>query len=392
MKRYLLSLVVAAFPLVAWSGPVCVDPEHPGKSHQARDGIGGIGGTGSPATGKSIGHNSEPGGGGIGGTGSPALGGEEGGGIGGTGAPVADGASVGIVGVVSGFASVCVNGVEVHFDHGVPVNENGDPSSADKLAVGQVVSIDATNSPKGLQARNIAILNALEGPITKLSHGGKVIQVLGQNVAVGPNTRGPGKGLAIGQLVKVSALAGADGTLVATRVQPSPNLKQAGALGQVVTSGKQSRVGGVAVSAAVDVSAALVRGQWTGSELVPTSVTADPTYRFKNSASRILLEALVQTSDGRGKITAGGVELSLPNATASQMKSLQPNRRIFVDAQVGRSGQLVVSHFELASSENRSAPLPKNAERTNSVSSAKTDSSDTTRSTEKTETSERVEK
>jgi hypothetical protein len=163
MKSYLLSLLLAVIPLTTWAAPVCVDPEQPGKSHAAR------------------------------------------GGIGGTGMPVADG-TVGIVGVVSGFASVCVNGVEVHFDRATPVNENGDPSSADKLAVGQVVSIEAGNSPKGLQARNIAILNLLEGPITGMDHGGKTIHVMGQAIEVGPNTRIGGKGLAVGQMVKVSGL------------------------------------------------------------------------------------------------------------------------------------------------------------------------------------------
>ena len=59
--------------------------------------------------------------GGIGGTGAvaarPGLGGTgiSEGGIGGTG----------IVGVITGFASICVNGVEVQFDASTPVMDNG---------------------------------------------------------------------------------------------------------------------------------------------------------------------------------------------------------------------------------------------------------------------------
>lgn len=105
MKRILPWLLVATIPLFAQAAPVCVDPEQPGKSQVAR---GGIGGTGAPAQSHRDPASPAQNGGGIGGTGAPAAGD---GGIGGTGMPVADGSSVGIVGVISGFASVCINGV-----------------------------------------------------------------------------------------------------------------------------------------------------------------------------------------------------------------------------------------------------------------------------------------
>ena len=302
--------------------------------------------------------------------------------------------AVGIVGVVTGFASVCVNGVEVHFEHGVPVSENGDPSSADKLAIGHVVSIDATNSPKGFMARNIAILNALEGPVTKLIHGGKSVQILGQTVSIVPNTRGSPQGLAVGQLVKVSALSGANGALIATRIQLSPNLKQASALGQVVVTGKLSTINGIAVSGTINANAALIHGHWTGTELVPKSIKPDPTYRFKNSANRILVEGLVQTSDGRGNVTVAGLHLSLPNATVTEIKSLQPNQRIFFDARVGNSGRLVVEHFELNEAipaENRQLPALRNAEFHDSTAT-KTATTEIAESIEKSETPERAER
>ena len=378
MKHRLLPLLLAIFPLAALAAPVCVDPEQPKSSHLARSGIGGtgnkpdtqpqspgakkengggIGGTGAPKLGSTggIGGTGAPEIGGIGGTGGPAIG-DGTGGIGGTGGPMADGARIGIVGVISGFASVCVNGVEVHFPPGVTVVENGEASSADKLAVGNVVSIDATNSPKGLEAKNIAVINALEGPVTHLPKGGKAIMVLGQAVAITPDTRMPGKALAVGQLVKVSALPGADGQLFATRIQPSPNLKQAGALGQISTSGKLSRINGIPVDTRIQSSTALVKGKWSGTELVATSITADPTYRFADKVSRILVEGLVQTSDGHGRIKTAGLELALPNNMTSQAKSLHPNQRIFVDLQTGKTGELLVKGLEITNPKDHHAP------------------------------------
>lgn len=404
MTRLLFTLLAALLPLVVQAAPMCVDPEQPGNNHPARDGIGGIGGTGAPAQSLASSGEKSNGSGGIGGTGTPAAGE---GGIGGTGAPVADGSAVGIVGVISGFASVCVNGIEVHFEQGTPVSENGEPSASEKLAVGQVVSIDATSSAKGLHARSIMVLNVLEGPITRLPKGGKAIQVLGQTVAITPGTRIGGSGLAVGQMVKVSGLNGANGALFATRIQPAPDLKHVSVLGAVV----HATIHGVALSAPIASSSALVKGTWTGNELVPTTVAADPTYRFKGTASRIVLEGLVQESNGRGTIRSGGLDFTV---TAQQAKSLHLNQRILVDLQVGKSGRLSVERLELLSSDVRNtptngrddlrsnivpnrdnvdiAPLPERAEKTEIERSEKAERAEKVERAEKAEKAERVER
>src|SRR2546422_4023925 len=94
----------------------------------------GIGGTGAPALGSlrawwqplvggtprsesagNAGQDVVAGRPGIGGTG---IGKDGSGGIGGTG----------IVGVITGFASICVNGVEVHYDASPPVSADGRPA------------------------------------------------------------------------------------------------------------------------------------------------------------------------------------------------------------------------------------------------------------------------
>lgn len=346
MSRLLLTLVLAALPWVTWAAPVCVDPEQPERSHPARDGNGGIGGTGSPLDRPAASSRNDPdtSGGGIGGTGSPANGG-----IGGTGAPLAQESAVGIVGVISGFASVCVNGVEVHFDSATPVDDNGDPSSSDKLAVGNVVSIEATHSAKGLQAKTITVLHALEGPITKVSRGGKTIEVLGKAVHIGPDTRTATPVLAPGQLVKVSALTGADGQLFATRIQSAPDLKSAVTLGNVMQSGKDVLVNGVPVNAQLSTPSALVKGNWNGKELIASRILPDPTYRFAEKIDRLLLEGLVQTTDGRGKFRAAGIEFTLPGNN-TRLTAPSQNQRVFVDAATGANGKMTVRRIELPNS------------------------------------------
>ena len=115
---------------------------------------GGIGGTGAPAVvnvqtpdamaGRPGKLGTEVAEGGIGGTGAPALldnlppesmVGRPG--IGGTGAAEGGIGGTGLIGVITGFASICVNGVEVFYDASTPVSADGLSMSLSTLAVGE---------------------------------------------------------------------------------------------------------------------------------------------------------------------------------------------------------------------------------------------------------------
>src|SRR5262249_41510449 len=118
MKNLLAAFVLvlcAAF--AGTSAGACRDP-------------GGIGGTGI-VPGGTGGTGVDPGG--TGGTGVDP------GGIGGTGQRAE--AEIGVLGVITGFGSICVNGIEVHYDANTHVALNGDLSSASALGIGQVVSV-----------------------------------------------------------------------------------------------------------------------------------------------------------------------------------------------------------------------------------------------------------
>jgi len=208
--------------------------------------------------------------GGIGGTGV------DGGGIGGTGLRVET--DVGILGVVSAFASICVNGVEVHYDAATPVSLNGEPASPAQLALGQVVLVRATGSGMQARARSIDIVASAVGPVAALDAGRGVLEIQGRAVRVQPATV-LGEGVASmaavrpGQTLRVSGLAAADGSIVATRIDAAPDAKpivvaRAPDLGpgRFVVQGYVSdvqpesvRVGGMAFQASPDISRELQR-------------------------------------------------------------------------------------------------------------------------------------
>src|SRR5581483_4692426 len=128
-------------------------------------------------------------------------------------------------GVITGFGSICVNGIEVHYDATTPVTVNGQPGGSDALALGQTVAVRAVGAGAEARARAISVLDSAVGPVTAVDRAAGSLQVVGQSVRLGTATVfGPGMspeavhGASVGETLRVSGLRRADGTIVATRV------------------------------------------------------------------------------------------------------------------------------------------------------------------------------
>ena len=202
LRRSTSLLLLLLLSACALRGPVPVtNPARPAAACAAASSLNpalqapGIGGTGAVAA-------ADPGG--IGGTGRMA---QEGSGIGGTG----------IVGVVTGFASVCVNGVEVEVEADTPVRRDGEGASLRVLAVGQLVAVRAQGAGTELRAQRIEVLDAVVGPVEGIDKGPQVLRVLGQRVRVlTPADLAP---LNVGDWVRVSGHRLVGGEVRASRVQ-----------------------------------------------------------------------------------------------------------------------------------------------------------------------------
>lgn len=265
----------------------------PGLGRAACPTPGGVGGTGL----------SDPGDG-VGGTGIDSENGPTGG-VGGTGIDAArqigsDGVGgTGIVGVISGFGSICVNGLEVEYDEATPIDVDGEPGTSAALAVGQVVAIVAEPGSGGLHARHVAIHAALRGPVSAIDSARGELIVLGQRVFVGPDAvfrdlTGevvPGlQNLGADAFVSVHGLRGQGGTLMATRVEqvtPSDRVSVSGAVsrgpsGQVAVAGVALSVAsrpGQKPSSGAGALQGLALGHWnptTGSIEAATVVSSFP--------------------------------------------------------------------------------------------------------------------
>ncbi len=137
-----------------------------GTGAPARDSEGGIGGTGIRV---SIDEH------GIGGTGITPR--SEDGGIGGTG----------IIGEITGFGSIIVNGVHIDYQPEMAVHSSMGTTSAAGLKIGQVVMVEAQQQGNRYRAHSIALSHPIIGPITARASDGSSIQVLGQTVLLDGN-------------------------------------------------------------------------------------------------------------------------------------------------------------------------------------------------------------
>jgi hypothetical protein len=265
MKNLLAAIILVLCAAFAGaSAAACRDP-------------GGIGGTGVEPGGTG-GTGVEPGG--TGGTGIDPGGAKvDPGGIGGTGQRAE--AEIGVLGVITGFGSICVNGIEVHYDANTQVALNGDLSSAGALRVGQVVSVLAIGSGTQARAHWIDVVDAAVGPVTAVENAG-TFQVNKERVRIEPSTvLGPGLERArlasaqLGDILRVSGLRNAEGIIVATRVETAPPGTRALAaeaadpsLGRFLVEGYVTDIGAQAVRVgptrfrvAPDLAPQLARGQ-----------------------------------------------------------------------------------------------------------------------------------
>jgi len=123
----------------------------------------------------------------------------------------------GIIGAITGFGSIFVNGVEVEIDRRTQLSVDGQPIDDYPLARGDVVEILATGSGL-MRARRLAVRHEVIGAVEQVDVGTGQFRVLGQTVL---RPESSGRLPRIGERVKVSGFRDDSGRIHATRVAPA---------------------------------------------------------------------------------------------------------------------------------------------------------------------------
>jgi Domain of unknown function (DUF5666) len=293
---------------------------------------GGMGGTGIGMGGTGATAN-----GGTGGTGVVAVGG-----FGGTGdavvarlLPQDTAGGIAIVGVVTGFASICVNGEEVFYDKNTPVYDNGMAAKLSSLDTGKMVILKADKVGGQLRARAIGLFDTVAGPVDQLDANRMQMRVMGQTVKLNKMTMQQMQGLEAGAAVSISGHRLANGEIVATKVSANSKTNVASTIGIVTSIAKD---GFVVNGTKVSVDKALldnmkvgsevrVGGDWNGSAIKANRIEGQPIKNMLNHADSAILEGFVRI-DGKNSVALSGTEVELNQVSRSYKQIANANGKV----------------------------------------------------------------
>jgi len=279
-------------------------------------------------------------------------------GIGGTGAPVAGPeisdrgiGGTGIVGVITGFGSVLVDGLEVAYAPSTPLTVDGEPRTQDELRVGQLVAIAATDD-NGLHASSIAVEHEVSGPVTSVSAGGAagghLLVVAGQQVAIGAGTDGL-QTVRPGDWIAVSGLRQPDGVIAATRIdQRTPGTVLV--RGPAVAAGGGWRIGELAVrppegtnfapGQSITAFGTVANGTLLATTARPDVLSSDPAAFFGGHVRRMVIESYVSGADGHVQLGRGWRATTAPGFAVAAGA-----HRAIVELERGAHGGFVATHL-----------------------------------------------
>ncbi|MCE9507794.1 MAG: DUF5666 domain-containing protein [Alphaproteobacteria bacterium] len=208
---FALLLACTLIPSPAVAARMCQTPDgyvfqnkkDPSPSNEKTKGGKGMGGTGIQSADK-----------GIGGTGIKFA--DRG--IGGTG--ISAHGSIGVYGRITGFGSVCVNGMEIFYGKNTHVLDNSKQTSSSELKIGQMVSVIADSVNNRSVARQIEVQSILKGPVDSVDAQKGALHVMGQLVQMN-NPEGV-KSIHAGDFVAVGGFRDAAGHVIASSVEKIP--------------------------------------------------------------------------------------------------------------------------------------------------------------------------
>ena len=209
----------------------------------------------------------------------------------------------GIVGTISGFGSIIVNGLELQFDRSTAVATDGRPAALEELRIGQVVQGLARRKDGRLTLETLDIQHAVSGPIGAIDHAAQTMTVLGQNIRL--NLGGDKVAMKAfatlrdGDMVSVSGLRLNDGVIIASRVDQHEDDGRLVVRGEAANvSSDRVRIGGLDVPMSPDIAVSkptqggrvFVSGRMINGSFVPDVVTGGAGLPFDGKAGEVSLE------------------------------------------------------------------------------------------------------
>jgi len=287
-----------------------------------------------------------------------------GGGIGGTGK---------YVGVISGFGSVFVNGVE--FDtSGAKILVEGTSATEAELYVGMKVQVEAV----GTSAKTIVFEPDLVGDIQGIDFTTNTLTVLGQTVQVDLYTIFDGiadiTGLNTGDTVKVSGFFMADGSILATyikRVSIAASFKISGYVSNLDTTNKTFQINTLLVDYSQlstppsfdNGTLVAVKGYISGNLFVATELNVIA--MSFNPGEEVEIEGVITTVLSQTEFEIQGLRVRTTPQTSyryGNSADIAVDVRVEVEGTVESTGVIVAGRIEFKSHSDREISIAGNVE------------------------------
>ena len=228
--------------------------------------------------------------------------------------------SLGVAGIIDGFGSVCLNGLEVGLLPDTTVTADDAAAAASDLRIGQQAVLAAAWSDGRPVTNHLVIRHAVIGPVDRVEAPGVLI-VAGQAVRI---TRASWVDAALrpGRWIAVSGLRMPSGDILASRIDPA-----AGPLmlvhGLLAGTAARPRIGELAISplgsSAPLGSAVVLRGLEVGgrvemTELRPDLLADDPVALFGGRIHHFLIQTLI--GSGAHPMASLNLDVAVPPGMA----------------------------------------------------------------------------
>lgn len=256
----------------------------------------------------------------------------------------------GIVGVVSGFASICVNGLEVHFDAATPTLMDGRQAASSVLALGQSVVVSAQGLGGGeYRARNIAVVHTVVGAVEAVNAATDTVRLLGQTVRL---PTGAAARVPVGARLAVAGHRLPDGVVLAARVERRDGGPDS-VLGTV--AGLQAdgfRVGDLLVRMGPGAGGrlprlgeeVLVRGRALHGVLQAEAVLAGPVRALVGPVRALSLQGYVRAARAGG-LDVDGIWVELGPAAA--LTAVEPGSRVQLSGVLRADGRVQAERLQV---------------------------------------------
>jgi hypothetical protein len=297
---------IACILMLVLSMPVLANPCAKPNNNPSPHMTGGVGGTGHGVGGTGVDND-----GGIGGTGI-----QQNNGTGGTGINANGVGGTGIVGVITGFGSLCIGELEVHLDENTPVKVDGVSTKQHQFKVGESVAIEATENNNRISAKNVHVYHQIVGPISEIDITRKEIKVMDQKVSANPEQV---KSLSKGQWVGVSGIRNNQGTIEASNITKAMNDKKAMIVGDIVQQSGKLSVNGTEVaglaSSPSSRTAVRVSGAWDGQKLNVEKVAASPAKQLVQRVDQLYIQTYLKQDAGQQLVNIAGESITIKEKT-----------------------------------------------------------------------------